>query len=87
MCSGADNGAAVRSLFRTAVNSWLGISFRLCVHFDQDFLAGALDMLLNDAVGLGEIPRPQGIEHHLMVAGGALLLHPGVAGQQIVGHQ
>ena len=43
-------------------------------------------MRLNDAVGPREIPRPQGIEHHLMVAGGALLLHPGVAGQQIVGH-
>lgn len=42
-------------------------------------------MLLNDAVGPGEIPRPQGIEHHLMVAGGALLLHPGVVAQQIVG--
>lgn len=43
-------------------------------------------MRLNDAVGPREIPRPQGIEHHLMVAGGTLLLHPGVAGQQIVGH-
>ena len=63
-----------------------GISFCLCVHFRQNFLAGALNVVLNDVVGLGEVSGLQGCQQPLMVIGGYLLLGAGVAGKKVVGH-
>ena len=63
-----------------------GISFCLCVHFRQNFLAGALNVVLDDVVGPGEVSGLQGCQQPLMVVGGYLLLGAGVAGKKVVGH-